>query len=214
MQNKGISKQTLRRLPLYLDYLKVLPDDGRVTISANAIALALDMGEVKVRKDLAAVSTAGRPKVGYLLGDLRRDLERYLYCDSLQRTVLVGAGAWGRALLEYDGFMDYGLHILAAFEREEWLVGTHLNTVPVLPAEEITAFCRENGVHMGILTVPPDAAQECLDAMVQGGVTAVWSFVPTHLNAPQGVLVQQENMAGTLAILTQHLKGNETTDIN
>ena len=206
MREESISKQTIRRLPLYLEYLNTLTDDGRATISANAIAMALDMGEVKVRKDLAAVSTAGRPKVGYLLSDLKRDLRQYLGCEEQNLAVLAGVGRLGSALICDEGFRGYGLTIAAAFDHEETRIGSTVGGVPVLDVKEMERFCRENGVRVGILTVPVQQAQACLDAMVAGGVKAVWSFVPTNLNAPQEVLVQQENMNGTLAILTQHIK--------
>ena len=62
---KELSKSVLRRLPGYLDYLKAMPEDAPVNISATSLAAALGMGEVQVRKDLALVSDGGRPKVGY-----------------------------------------------------------------------------------------------------------------------------------------------------
>ena len=61
MQNKEISKSVLKRLPGYLTYLKSLPEDSTAYISATALANALGMGEVQVRKDLAQVSDGGRP---------------------------------------------------------------------------------------------------------------------------------------------------------
>ena len=65
MMEKEISRATLRRLPTYLSYLKSLPADASVNISATAIAAGLNMGEVQVRKDLALISDGGRPKIGY-----------------------------------------------------------------------------------------------------------------------------------------------------
>lgn len=209
MQQDGISRQTLKRLPTYLDYLKTLPEEKGATISANAIAAALNLGEVKVRKDLAVVSDAGRPKVGYLVEDLKRDLTRFLSCRQSDTAVLVGVGRLGHAMLSYDWLSAYGLRILAGFDAEEALVGDRINGVPVLPPERIADFCRENGVRIGILTVPAAAAQGCLDELVRGGVRAVWNFAPIHLDAPQGVLVQRENMSGSLAILVHHLKQSE-----
>lgn len=70
MDRGNISKLTLQRLPTYLSYLKSLPAQGNDAVSAAAIAGALGLGEVQVRKDLAAVSSAGRPKVGYLVSEL------------------------------------------------------------------------------------------------------------------------------------------------
>lgn len=55
----NISISTLRRLPIYLNHLKSLPDE-QVNISATSIAAALRFGDVQVRKDLGAVSGAGQ----------------------------------------------------------------------------------------------------------------------------------------------------------
>ena len=60
MQRKEISKSVLKRLPGYLDYLKNMPENSPVHISATALANALGMGEVQVRKDLALVSSGGK----------------------------------------------------------------------------------------------------------------------------------------------------------
>ena len=92
MDRGHISKLTLQRLPTYLSYLKSLPAQGNDAVSAAAIAGALGLGEVQVRKDLAAVSSAGRPKVGYLVSELTRDLEHFLGYGTRNRAVLVGLG--------------------------------------------------------------------------------------------------------------------------
>ena len=69
-----VSKSVIRRLPIYLSYLKALPDDAPENISATTLATALCMGEVQVRKDLALVSDGGRPKVGYRRESLVADI--------------------------------------------------------------------------------------------------------------------------------------------
>ena len=113
---KEISKSVLKRLPGYLAYLKNMPDDGSAYISATALANALGMGEVQVRKDLAMVSDGGRPKVGYLRQQLIEDISQFLGYDNTTDAILIGAGKLGQALLAYGGFDAYGLNILAAFD--------------------------------------------------------------------------------------------------
>ena len=158
MLTGGISKQTLQRLPTYLTYLKSLaPEKGR-TISASAIAAALDLGEVQVRKDLAAVSVAGKPKIGYLVSDLVRDLEHFLGYGTCNRAVLAGVGNLGLALMSYGGFADYGLDIVAVFDNKGALMGSSVDGVPVLPVERMTEYCRSEHIRIGILTVPAAAA--------------------------------------------------------
>ena len=98
MQPDRISKLTLQRLPVYLNYLRRLPEGLYPHISATAIAAGLGLGEVQVRKDLAAVTRCGKPKTGYPLGRLIHDLERFLWAGGCSRTVLVGVGNLGLAL--------------------------------------------------------------------------------------------------------------------
>ena len=78
MDKSSISKATLGRLPGYLEFLRNLPPDKVPYISATAIAKHLGLGEVQVRKDLAAVSTGGKPKIGYFIDSLISELEYFL----------------------------------------------------------------------------------------------------------------------------------------
>ena len=205
MQKKEISKAVLKRLPGYLSYLKSIPDSASPYISATALANALGMGEVQVRKDLAIVSNGGRPKVGYLRSGLIEDIEQFLGYDNTTDAVLIGAGKLGLALMGYKGFQEYGLNILAAFDRKPAVDHTDEGK-PVLPMDRLEGFCRENKVLMGIITVPGDAAQEVCDQLIACGIKAVWTFAPAHLEVPQNILVQYENMATSLAVLSMHLQ--------
>ena len=113
---KKVSNAVLKRLPGYLAYLKTMHDSESPYISATALAAALGMGEVQVRKDLAMVSDGGRPKIGYLRESLIDDIEQFLGYDNTTDAVLIGAGKLGQALMGYKGFDEYGLNILAAFD--------------------------------------------------------------------------------------------------
>ena len=99
MERKEVSKSVLKRLPGYLAYLKGLPEGSMPYISATALANALGMGEVQVRKDLAMVSDGGRPKIGYQRDRLIDDIEQFLGYDNTTAAVLIGAGKLGQALL-------------------------------------------------------------------------------------------------------------------
>ncbi len=201
MERKEISKAVLRRLPGYLAFLKGLDVQH---ISATAIAAALNMGEVQVRKDLAAVSDGGRPKIGYERTALMEDISSFLGYDNTTDAILIGAGKLGQALLGYSGFEAYGLNILAAFDTAPCAAAAEGK--PILPLGELESFCKKNNVLMGILTVPAEAAQEACDKLIACGIKAVWNFAPTHLEVPANILVQNENMATSLALLSMHLQ--------
>ena len=205
MERKEISKAVLKRLPGYLSYLKTTQDGGSPYISATALANALGMGEVQVRKDLAMVCDGGRPKIGYLRERLIDDIEQFLGYDNTTDAVLIGAGKLGQALCGYSGFEAYGLNILAAFDAKPTADHTEEGK-PIYPMEQLQSFCRTNKVLMGIITVPAQFAQSVCDQLIECGIKAVWNFAPTHLDVPEHILVQNENMATSLAVLSMHLQ--------
>lgn len=200
----NISKHTLQRLPMYLSYIQGLPEDAPKNISATTIAEALQLNDVQVRKDLASVSSSGKPKVGYNVKDLIAELETFLGYNDIDNAVIVGAGSLGKALLNYSGFKAYGLNIIAAFDLCE--EPTEFQGKMVFPIAQLGSFCRKVNVHIGIITVPASSAQEICDLLVESGIRAIWNFAPVHLVVPDGILVQNENMASSLALLSNHLR--------
>lgn len=205
MDEKKVSKSVLKRLPVYLSYLKSIPEPAPENISATALASALGMGEVQVRKDLAIVSNGGRPKIGYCRESLIDDIEQFLGYDNTTVAVLIGAGKLGQALMGYSGFEEYGLDIMAAFDLHPSIERTEEGK-PVYPMTELARFCRQHKVLMGIITVPARGAQDAADQLIAVGVKAIWNFAPVHLDVPEGILVQNENMATSLAVLSVHLQ--------
>ena len=200
MDKCTISKATLGRLPSYLEFLRNLPPDKVPSISATAIAKHLGLGEVQVRKDLAAVSGAGKPKLGYVTAELVEKIEDFLGCNQLTSAVLVGAGKLGRALLQYDEFEKYGVKISAAFDSNERAISLGTKT-EILPMNQFEYFCKTQNIKLGIITVGEGSAQAVCDQMVKSGITAIWNFAPCKLNVPASILLQNENLALSLAHL-------------
>ncbi len=205
MEQKEISKAVIKRLPSYLAYLRGLPEDAPSNISATTLANALGMGEVQVRKDLAMVCSFGRPKVGYPRQRLADDIEQFLGYDNTTDAVIIGAGKLGQALLCYSGFDAYGLNILAAFDINPQKTET-ADGKPIYSMELLESYCRTHKVRMGIITVPGKFAQQVCDQLISSGIKAIWNFAPVHLEVPENILVQHENMATSLAVLSMHLQ--------
>lgn len=202
----NISKATIGRLPAYHRYLTEKKAEGERTVSSTAIAEALHLSAVQVRKDLAAISSAaGKPKLGFDVGDLIADIDRLLGYDNVSDAVLVGAGGLGSALVGYDGFKNYGLNIVAAFDADPARAGTEIGGIKVFPADELARLVRRLNVLIGIIAVPKEAAQGVADELIRGGVRAIWNFAPVHLNVPENIAVKNEDMAASLAILSKRL---------
>ena len=207
METVKISKKLLKRLPIYLAHLKSLPENSNV--SATSMAKALSLGDVQVRKDLAKVSEAGRRRTGRSRELLIRDIEEYLDFAAQTGTVIVGAGKLGRALLDYDGFEESGLNVMAGFDLEPCAERSE-NGKPIYPMNRLEHFCRHYDVHIGVITVPAESAQRVCDTLVACGITAIWNFATVHLKVPDHVIVQSENLAVSLTALRVQMKNQKT----
>ena len=200
----SIPKATLGRIPIYIEYLRTLPDE-EVNVSATKIARGLSLGEVQVRKDLAVISGAGRPRVGYEREKLISDLEAHIGTEGVTAAVLVGVGKLGRALLDHGGFEEFGVRIVAGFDCNESVIKISKSR-SVLPIKDIESFVFENDVKIGIITVGQGSAQEVADRLVAAGIRAIWNFAPCQLTVPDGIILKQENLALSLAHLNSLLK--------
>ena len=206
----NISKQALQRMPYYLQYLKEMRDDGKVDVSAPYLAQRFGMTEIQVRKDLASVSSVqGKPKTGFKISPLIVDIENILGYKHTNKAILVGAGSLGHALMGYKGFEEFGIEIVAAFDANEDKVGETVSGKTVYSMNDLESFCSSNPVQIGIITVPKIAAQRVCNSLVSVGIKAIWNFAQLHLVVPKGILVQNENMAASLALLFKHLNDIE-----
>ncbi len=192
---------SLQRLPVYLNYLKSL-SGTREFISSGAIAHALNMGEVLVRKDLAFTSAQGRTRVGYNTCELIAALEEYLGCNEIKNAVIFGAGGLGSALLSYGGFGNYGIRIVSAFDNNPLKKDSEVSGKPVLGVEEAPEFISRNNVKLAVICVPAKVAQEVTDILVGCNVKSILNFAPAQLTVPEGFNVRNIDVAANLAILS------------
>ena len=202
---ESISLTTLQRLPNYLRYLKTCEQQGIVYISSVMIAKGMDLTPMVVKKDLAvAVITEGKPKLGYCVESLIYDIEKFLGYDNTKDAVIVGVGKLGHALMAYEGFSNYGLNIMIGFDAN--VTTSEVNGKKILPMNKFVDLVKRLNIHIGIITVPKENAQEIADLMVSAGVRAIWNWAPIKLEVPNNIAVKQEDLAASLAVLSNRLK--------
>ncbi|MDT8390021.1 MAG: redox-sensing transcriptional repressor Rex [Lentisphaeria bacterium] len=196
---------SIRRLPRYLHLLKRLQQQGVAYVSAPKIADVLGLAGIQVRKDLALTGIVGKPRVGYEVSALVEAIVSHLGWDQTRQAVLVGAGSLGTALLGYGGFTNFGLRIVSAFDASPTLINREIHGITIRPAHELGPFIEKNAIRIGILTVSPAAAQSVTDTMVNAGIRAIWNFVPAPLTVPERVIIQNEDLACGLSVLSLKL---------
>ncbi len=200
---------TIRRIPRYLTVLESFALEQVAYVSATDIANKLSLKPIQVRKDMAFTGIVGKPKVGYKTDELIQAIRTFLGWDTATDAFLIGAGALGTALLGYRGFAERGLQIVAAFDSDPEKLGKKIHGKEVFPLSKMAELARRMQVHIGILTVPPEAAEESARALTDAGITGIWNFSPAEIQVPEGVTVQREDLSAGLAVLSVRMSEKE-----
>jgi redox-sensing transcriptional repressor len=206
MEERKLSKNQLRRLPDYLNLLKNLSANGVKFISCKMIADCLNLNNEQVRKDIAMISNQdGIPNKGREIFSLIKDIEVNLGYDNSHNAVLVGVGSLGKALMNYDGFKEYGLKIIGAFDPSRDQIGKSLNGIKIYDSRKMSETLPTLDAHIGIICVPASVAQDIANQLIAGGIEAIWNFAPANLSLPKDIIISNMNMATSLAVLSHEL---------
>jgi redox-sensing transcriptional repressor len=182
-----LSRASVGRLSLYLRRLEGLLQQGAATVSSGQLGDALGLTDAQVRKDLAYLGNLGHPGIGYPTQELILAIRRALGIDREWLVALVGVGNLARALLRYRGFEQRGFRIVALFDADPGKIGQKVDGLDVYAPSQMRDVIAQTGAELGILTVPHEAAQEVVDALVAAGVRGVLNFAPTVLRLPPSV---------------------------
>lgn len=201
----NVPEPTLRRLPWYLAYAKLVHQQGDVYLSSTQIAKNIAVDASMVAKDLSYVQIAGRTRVGYEVKELVAVLEAFLGFTQTHKAFLFGVGSLGGALLHDNGLEQFGLEIAAGFDVKYELTGTSINHVPIHHLDRFPELQQQTSINIGILTVPVDKAQAVAELMVEGGIKAIWNFTPFRIKVPNNVIVQNTSIYAHLAVMFNRL---------
>ena len=181
----------VKRMPAYLQLLRVLQAEGREYVSGTVLAGVHNLESVIVRKDLSMTGAVGTPRIGFGIPELITAIERFLGWDSQAKAVLVGVGSLGTALLGYHGFQNFGFRFVGAFDHDPKIIGQWIHGRKVQAMEQL---------------IPAPAAQQAADCLVRAGIKGIWNFTATKLVLPGDVVDQKEDLAEGLAVLSHRLQ--------
>jgi redox-sensing transcriptional repressor len=196
---------TLRRLPWYLAYVKLLKGYGETSVSSTQIAKEINVDPSQVAKDLSFVNISGKTRVGYGIDALIGILENFLGFTSQHQAFLFGVGRLGAALMRDSGLNQYGLNIVAGFDVRKEIAGTSIDGIPVFHISELNEKQKTYRATIGIITVPVEEAQQVTDSILGEGIRALWNFTPFRIRVPEDVVVQNTSIYAHLAVMYNRL---------
>ena len=200
----AVPEPALRRMPCYLAYLKIAGQKGNKYISSTSIAGDMGVDSTQVTKDRSYTGITGKTRVGYEVDLLIDTLEDFLRFRIIDEAFLFGAGSLGTALLHDHGLKQYGLSIVKAFDIDPHVVGHEIGKVFIHHLDDFKLM-REEGVEIGILTVPTQSAQQVANLMIEGGIKAIWNFTPVRIKVPENIVVQNTSLYAHLAVMFNRL---------
>lgn len=195
----------IRRLPVYLRYLKQLRVYDVDSVSSQQMGHDLYLNPAQIRKDLSIFGDFGVKGKGYPVADLSEKLSRILGLDKEIPIVLVGVGNLGAALCRYNRYQETTTKIVGLFDGHPSKIGQQHGPFQVQPMEELVGFVQEQGIKMGIIAVPAAAAQTVCDTLVTAGIKAILNFAPVLLKVPDAVRVQNSDFTAELQTLAYYL---------
>lgn len=208
MRKTKIPDAAIKRLPVYLRVLEEMAASDIPIISSAELAEKTGFSPEQIRKDLAYFGAFGTRGVGYDTAMLSRRISRILGLHQGVKAALVGAGHLGYALARYSISRHKDIRITAIFDVASEKVGTEIMGVPIQPMDEMVQTCKEQGIKIGILTVPAAEAQAVAELLQQGGVEAILNFAPAKLKLDD-VFVQNIDLTIELQSLAYYTSASE-----
>jgi len=203
-----LPEPTLRRLPWYLAYVKMLDSKHEEYVSSTQIAKRLNVDASQIAKDLSFLNIKGKTRIGYEVHPLTKALTEFLGFKHRHNAFLVGAGSLGSALMRDLGLMQYGLNIVAAFDINPAIVGKNVGDIPIYDFAEFSTRQRSTGVSIAIVAVPFENAQDVADTLVESNIKAIWNFTPYRIKVPRNIVLQNTSIYSDLALMYNRMEAS------
>ena len=200
-----ISKKLLKRLAHYQFYLKQLEKRYRDYVSIDRLAADMNLSVDEVTEDLESLDNIYTVSKIFEVNRLLRVIEDLIEPKDIKTAALVGAGNFGKALLNYQGFKNLGFEIVAVFDADKNLVGQKLNSLEVLDMDKLEDIVQRLGIKIGIITTPPEPAQGIANRMIESGVQGIWNFTLSLLKVPENIVLQENPLYSNLIQLMNNI---------
>ena len=208
---ESIPDACITRLSLYVRELRRLEEHGTGYVSSRVLAQQLGLSDAQVRRDLSYFGQFGTSGKGYEVRRLHGRLIGILGVSGRQwHVALAGVGNLGSALLAYRGFRERGFWFRVVVDSDPRKIGRTVQELTVQPAHRVHDLVRTEGIQIGVIAVPVEAAQAVCDQFVSGGVRAILNFAPTHLEVPSSVWLRGVDLAVELESLAFYLARSVT----
>ncbi len=207
MERESVSRSVIKRLPRYYSYLEELNSEGRTRISSKELANKMKLTASQIRQDLNHFGGFGHQGYGYNVHDLYKEIGEILGVDKKFKTILVGVGNIGKALVTQINFKKRGLDLIGLFDIDENIIGKKMSDLEIFHMDNLSEFCQKEKPDIAVLCIPKSAAYDVAKKLINNGVTSFWNFSHFDLNANfEGIVVENVHLGDSLMTLAYMTK--------
>jgi redox-sensing transcriptional repressor len=187
--------RSIGRLTRYWRTLRDLAGEGKSHIYSHELASRSRVTAAQVRRDLMVIGYTGTPAHGYDVKTLREHIEAFIFPQEEQKAIIAGVGNIGLAFLKFFTGRRPSLKIVASLEANPEKFGRMIHGCPCHSIEEASKVIQDQCITVGIIAVPDKEAQYIADVFVDAGIRGILNFARTALNVPDGVYVEDIDLA-------------------
>jgi len=206
---KDIPEGVIERLSTYLNCLIKFQQNNIETVSSERLGVSSGVNPAEIRRDFTYFGTFGKKGVGYDVDTMIQHIQKILGSDEPHKIALIGAGNLGSAIASYEGLLQHGFHIAAIFDNDPSKIGKTIMHLEVFSVKDLPQIIRNANISIGIIAVPPAAAQQVADLLVEGNVSVILNYTPALISVPESVQLHNTDPVQQLLHTLYYLSANE-----
>lgn len=196
---KKISEKNVYRLIVYKTLLEKLLEEGRTKLYSYELAKMASISPEQVRRDLMVVGYSGSPAHGYNIRELYDSIGVFVDPKQKQKTILIGIGNLGKAILDHFPRHNPKLTIVGIFDNSPEKIDRVIHGYHSYHIDKLEQFVKENSVDLVIITVPVESAQQIADVLSNTNIKGILNFSPVQLQIHnKNIFVERVDMMVSL----------------
>ncbi len=206
---KHLPHKTIARLSQYRRALLLCHANGKDHIFSHEIAKIQHITAVQVRRDIMLIGYTGTLRKGYNVKELIDLIGKIIDSESGINVCVVGMGNLGRAITNYFSGKRTKLSIAACFDNDKDKIGKIITGVKVFDIEDMTEVIKQQGIQIGVMTVPGEFATETTSRLIKSGIKGILNFTPKPVNVPEEVFLEEFDIITSLEKVAFYVKTHD-----
>jgi len=198
-------RERISRLLSYKNLLHRFKSMGLVRVFSNNLADTLGVSASLIRKDFSYFRIRGNQRGGYDIDTVIEKIQGIIGFDEEQKVVLIGVGRVGEALIQYEGFKNDRIAIVAGFDIDRNKANER-NKPPIFHLEKLGEFIVKNEIKIAIVAVPGSVTLSVVELLQEANVEGILNFTPLKLKSTKDLIVRNIHIKAELANLIYSVK--------